>query len=168
MSGDNIFIKLPEIQIDTELLLTQLLLLDESEWKLLQWSQYVFFDWRNFPEVIALRRRFKELRPNIECMRFNSETGLDKHCDGRRTVVIQVPLSDNCRITPTVFYDSNGNVIDKLEWSDSSAWMFNTHAMHSVHNTSDQPRYMLCMSFYGPTYASVVELYKAGKLFKRK
>lgn len=162
------FIKLPEIQINDKSLFSFILDANDSDWNILPWGQSVFYNWKKCNDIKQLASKFsKHVNFSlIECMRFDSNKSLPIHKDGKRTAVIQIPLSNNCQSTPTLFYNDNKELIDKIEWTDGSAWMFDTHRWHSIHNTSDESRYTLCISFYGQTYIELLKLYKSNQFFK--
>jgi len=160
------FIKIPEIQIDTEKILNSVLALTPDEWELLPWGQFVFYKWNNNLEIFKLLSMFNKSNTIsvIECMKFNPGIGLPIHKDGKRLAVIQIPLSSNCKLTPTLFYNENKELADQIHWNENTAWMFDTHAWHSMINNSNELRYMLCISFYKHTYLELFHLYRSGML----
>jgi len=162
------FIKIPEIQINTEKILNSVLALTPDEWKLLPWGQFVFHNWNNNSEIFKLLSMFNKSNTIsvIECMKFNPGIGLPIHKDGKRLAVIQIPLSSNCASTPTLFYNENKELIDQIQWDSNSAWMFDTYNWHSMINDSNEPRYMLCISFYKHTYLELFHLYKSNMLLE--
>ena len=165
------FIKLPEIQIDTDAVLSFVLALQPDDWKLLEWGQYVYWKFGQCEEIIKLKNMFSEHVKYglIECMCFGPGTSLPIHHDGApggRPAVIQIPLSRNCALIPTLFYNDKQELTSKIEWTDNSAWMFNSHELHSIHNTTTDPRYMLCVSFYKMKYGELLDLYNSYKFFK--
>jgi hypothetical protein len=159
------FIKIPEIKIDNKSLLLFVLSSTDTEWHELPWGQFIFYNWKNNKDIEQLTSKLtfmfsKYVNFSIKCMRFDSNKSLSIHKDQPRKVVIQIPLSINCQSTPTLFYNDNKELIDKIEWNDESAWMFNADNWHSVQNTSDESRYMLCVSFYDISYIQLLRLYK--------
>jgi hypothetical protein len=165
----NSFVKIPELTINRHSLLSFVLNLKDDDWILLPWGQYIFYDWKNCDEIKTLSTMFSEniKFSTIECMRFDGNKSLPIHMDGKRTTVIQIPLSLNCNATPTLFYNDHKELVDKIEWLDDSAWMFDTHKWHSVHNTSTEPRYTLCISFYGTKYIDLLKLYQTNNFFQK-
>ena len=160
------FVKIPEIKINTEKVLNCVLELNSDQWHLLPWGQFVFTKWNGNLEISKLSSMFNKLITIsvIECMRFDPGIGLPIHKDNKRSAVIQIPLSLNCASTPTLFYKENNEFANQISWDDDSAWLFDTHVRHNMINNSDQPRYMLCISFYKHTYSELLNLYKSDML----
>jgi len=161
------FIKIPEIQIDTENVLFHVLNSQNTDWDLLPWGQYVFSKWKGNFEIYKLIFMFSKskLNPIIDCMKFDPGSLLPIHRDGTRSAVIQIPLSLNCQTTPTSFYNNDKTFFDKIEWIDHTSWMFDTQILHNIENKSKDPRYMLCISFYKQSYATLLNLYNTNMLF---
>jgi len=160
------FIKIPELKINRFNILEYVTQLKTDDWKLLPWGQYVFFKWNDNADIFKLRNLFKDptIISVIECMKFNSGTGLPIHKDNKRLSVIQIPLSLNCASTPTLFYNENKEIDNQIDWIDDSSWMFDTYVFHSMENNSPETRYMLCISFYNHNYSELSNLYKNGNL----
>jgi hypothetical protein len=162
------FIAIPELKINTENILNTVLSVNSDEWVLLPWGQYEFDKWNNNLDIFKLLSMFNKTINyfRIICMRFDPNTGLPIHKDNKRLAVIQIPLSSNCMLTPTLFYNKDKELITQLPWSSNSAWMFDTHEWHSIMNDTSEPRYTLCISFLKYNYATLLSLYKSGLLLK--
>jgi hypothetical protein len=130
------FIKLPEIQLNTQTILSFISNAVVDEWIELPWGQQVYVNLGRCAEIEKLKNMFSnQIKFSvIECMKFAPDTGLPIHKDGKRTAVIQIPLSNNCKLTPTLFYDDHHKITNKIEWNDNSAWMFDTHKNHDNQN----------------------------------
>ena len=158
--------KLSEIVVDTSVILQQVLAVDESDWELLDWGQYILrtkdysYICKNFSEHIKL------YTTPVMIMRFGPGKGLPIHKDNLRKAVIQIPLSENCKYTPTHFYDEEQQYTSKIEWLDNSAWMFDTHNFHKVENISSENRYMMYIPFFKQSYTELLNLYNNGMFFK--
>lgn len=160
------YVKLPELVVDTSAILQQVVSAEESEWELLDWGQHILrtqdysFVCQHFSEHVKLY-----ITPAM-VMRFGPGTGLPIHKDNLRKAVIQIPLSENCKYTPTYFYNEEQQYTSKIEWLDNSAWMFDTHSFHKVENNSNENRYMMYIPFFKQSYTELLNLYECGMFFK--
>jgi hypothetical protein len=166
------FLQLPEIKIDRDSILNFVSNVAESDWISLSKTNqnYIFHRFQNHPEIVKLTKKLSSdlplLKPPIRVMRFLPGCGLPIHKDFPRNAAIQIPLSYNCKETPTLFFDEELKEIGRLEWNDDSAWLFNTQINHSIDNCTNAVRYMLIIPFFEPvTFEELVTKYTNGNFF---
>jgi len=161
------YIKLPELQLNTKEILSQVLSSNQDDWEKLEWGQSIF---KNL-DCTVIKQKFHPVIQLYETpmmvMRFSPGTGLPIHKDNRRKAVIQIPLY-NCESTPTFFYDEDHKPTYKIDWSENCAYMFDTHVNHNLQNDTNEERYMLFVPFFIQSFQTLSTLYRINKLFLRQ
>lgn len=158
-------IEIPEIKVDVKSIMDFVLTLPENSWTPESGSHGLIHEWQwnHHPEFIRLKsQHFVGIPHYLGVAQFKPKRGQSLHVDRNRTVVVQFPLSENCKFTPTAFYNNNLSFLSEVEW-DNTAWMFDSKVWHGSWNTDTEFRYMLTWSFFAPvTFSELSNQFNTG------